>query len=229
MVYNGQFTQSSNISPKIKTFGLIYGHLYNNVCFLMSRAFKAYQTDYIPKQMASGFRTSESRLLLVLASGTASSKEDTTKTNTTTTTKSTSQVIFSKNNLILIISIMVIYAILYSLFRLFLGERMSIGYKGIFIDILAVIIVLYLIINYNTTYYTNSTDPVGGFLVWMRNYSDNLSNVFLTVLIIIFFYLLIIYFNYNILTLTVIRIKVVICVIRIIRSIIILIVIRIVI
>ena len=42
----------------------------------MSRAFKAYQTDYIPKQMASGFRTSESRLLLVLASGTASSKED---------------------------------------------------------------------------------------------------------------------------------------------------------
>ncbi|MFV5424825.1 flavin oxidoreductase, partial [Acinetobacter baumannii] len=53
-----------------------YGHLYNNVCYLMSRAFKAYQTDYIPKQMASGFRTSESRLLLVLASGTASSKED---------------------------------------------------------------------------------------------------------------------------------------------------------
>lgn len=39
-----------------------YGHLYNNVCYLMSRAFKAYQTDYIPKQMASGFRTSESRL-----------------------------------------------------------------------------------------------------------------------------------------------------------------------
>lgn len=52
------------------------GHLYNNVCYLMSRAFKAYQTDYIPKQLASGFRTSESRLLLVLASGTASSKED---------------------------------------------------------------------------------------------------------------------------------------------------------
>ncbi|WP_120429903.1 p-hydroxyphenylacetate 3-hydroxylase reductase component [Acinetobacter baylyi] len=52
------------------------GHLYNNVCYLMSRAFKSYQTDYLPKQLASGFRTSEARLLLVLASGTASHKND---------------------------------------------------------------------------------------------------------------------------------------------------------
>ncbi|MCG6641292.1 p-hydroxyphenylacetate 3-hydroxylase reductase component [Acinetobacter baumannii] len=53
-----------------------HGHLYSNACYLMSRAFKSYQTDYLPKQLASGFRTSEARLLLVLASGTASSKED---------------------------------------------------------------------------------------------------------------------------------------------------------
>lgn len=52
------------------------GHLYSNACYLMSRAFKTYQTDYLPKQLASGFRTSEARLLLVLASGTASSKDD---------------------------------------------------------------------------------------------------------------------------------------------------------
>ena len=42
----------------------------------MSRAFKFYQTDYIPKQLGSGFRTSEARLLLVLGSGTTSSKAD---------------------------------------------------------------------------------------------------------------------------------------------------------
>lgn len=53
-----------------------YGYLNENVCFLMSRAFKFYQTDYIPKQLGSGFRTSEARLLLVLGSGTTSSKAD---------------------------------------------------------------------------------------------------------------------------------------------------------
>jgi hypothetical protein len=42
----------------------------------MSRAFKFYQTDYIPKQLMTGFRTSEARLLLVLGSGTASNKAD---------------------------------------------------------------------------------------------------------------------------------------------------------
>ncbi|MBJ9984792.1 flavin reductase family protein [Acinetobacter sp. S40] len=52
------------------------GHLYSNVCYLMSRAFKFYQTDYIPKQLVTGFRTSEARLLLVLGSGTASNKAD---------------------------------------------------------------------------------------------------------------------------------------------------------
>lgn len=52
------------------------GYLYNNVCYLMSRAFKFYQTDYIPKQLVTGFRTSEARMLLVLGSGTSSSKAD---------------------------------------------------------------------------------------------------------------------------------------------------------
>lgn len=52
------------------------GSLYHNVCYLMSRAFKFYQTDYIPKQLVTGFRTSEARMLLVLGSGTASSKAD---------------------------------------------------------------------------------------------------------------------------------------------------------
>lgn len=52
------------------------GRLYDNACYLMSRAIKSYQKTYLPKQCASGFRTSEARLLLVLASETALSKKD---------------------------------------------------------------------------------------------------------------------------------------------------------
>lgn len=54
----------------------LHGLLNSNVCYLMSRAFKFYQTDYIPKQLVSGFRTNEARLLLVLASGSATNKVD---------------------------------------------------------------------------------------------------------------------------------------------------------
>lgn len=64
-------------TEKVEDLGQMYqGHLHSNVCYLMSRAFKFYQTDYIPKQLVTGFRTSEARLLLVLGSGTASSKAD---------------------------------------------------------------------------------------------------------------------------------------------------------
>lgn len=55
---------------------LYQGNLYNNVAYLMSRAFKFYQNDYIPKQLVTGFRTSEARMLLVLGSGASSCKDD---------------------------------------------------------------------------------------------------------------------------------------------------------
>lgn len=97
--------------------------------------------------------------------------------------------IFSKSSLVLVISIMVIYAIVYSIVRMFLGERLSLGYKGIFVDILVAILVLYFIINYNTDYFTSNADPIGKFFVWLRNYSDDTGNIFLTLLFMIFFYL----------------------------------------
>lgn len=101
----------------------------------------------------------------------------------------TSQTIFSKSSLIIIISIMVLYGIFYAIFRLFLGETVSIAYKGVFIDILVAILVLYLIVNFNVNYFSGDGDPIGKFLVWLRNYYDNISNLFLTILVIIFFYL----------------------------------------
>ncbi|MDM1757425.1 MULTISPECIES: p-hydroxyphenylacetate 3-hydroxylase reductase component [Acinetobacter] len=65
------------VEPTADSVGeMHHGHLYRNVCYLMSRAFKFYQNDYIPKQLVTGFRTSEARLLLVLGSGTSSSKAD---------------------------------------------------------------------------------------------------------------------------------------------------------
>lgn len=52
------------------------GRLYDNMYYLLTQAVRAYSNDYQPKQLASGFRTSEARLLLVLESKTASTKED---------------------------------------------------------------------------------------------------------------------------------------------------------
>lgn len=52
------------------------GRLYDNMYYLLTQAVRAYQNDYQPKQLASGFRTSEARLLLVLESKTATSKCD---------------------------------------------------------------------------------------------------------------------------------------------------------
>ena len=52
------------------------GRLYDNMYYLLTQAVRAYTNDYQPKQLASGFRTSEARLLLVLESKTATSKLD---------------------------------------------------------------------------------------------------------------------------------------------------------
>ena len=52
------------------------GRLYHNMYYLLTQAVRAYQNDYQPKQLASGFRTSEARLLLVLESQTRLNKSD---------------------------------------------------------------------------------------------------------------------------------------------------------
>lgn len=52
------------------------GRLYDNMYYLLTQAVRAYTNEYQPKQLASGFRTSEARLLLVLESKTATSKLD---------------------------------------------------------------------------------------------------------------------------------------------------------
>ena len=51
------------------------GRLYDNMYYLLTQAARAYTNDYQPKQLASGYRTSEARMLLVLESKTATSKE----------------------------------------------------------------------------------------------------------------------------------------------------------
>lgn len=51
------------------------GRLYDNMYYLLTQAARAYSNHYQPKQLASGYRTSEARLLLVLESKTATTKE----------------------------------------------------------------------------------------------------------------------------------------------------------
>lgn len=51
------------------------GRLYDNMYYLLTQAARAYTNHYQPKQLASGYRTSEARLLLVLESKTATTKD----------------------------------------------------------------------------------------------------------------------------------------------------------
>lgn len=46
----------------------LLGRLSDNIFYLLTQALRGYQNQYLPKQLASGFGTSEARLLLVLAS-----------------------------------------------------------------------------------------------------------------------------------------------------------------
>jgi len=55
--------------------GVFPGRLYDNMYYLLTQAARAYTNDYQPKQLASGYRTSEARMLLVLESKTATSKD----------------------------------------------------------------------------------------------------------------------------------------------------------
>lgn len=45
------------------------GRLSGNLYYLLTQAVRSYQADYHPKQLATGLRTSEARMLLVLDSG----------------------------------------------------------------------------------------------------------------------------------------------------------------
>jgi len=66
-----------SLNAKAETPAEIFpGRLYDNIYYLLTQAVRAYTNDYQPKQLASGFRTSEARLLLVLESKTATSKDD---------------------------------------------------------------------------------------------------------------------------------------------------------
>jgi len=66
-----------SLNAKATTAAEIFpGRLYDNMYYLLTQAVRAYTNDYQPKQLASGFRTSEARLLLVLESKTATSKDD---------------------------------------------------------------------------------------------------------------------------------------------------------
>lgn len=52
----------------------VSSRLSHNMYYLLTQAVRSYQADYSPKQLASGFRTSEARLLLVLDGQKATSK-----------------------------------------------------------------------------------------------------------------------------------------------------------
>lgn len=65
-----------SLNTKAETDEAVFpGRLYDNMYYLLTQAARAYTNDYQPKQLASGYRTSEARMLLVLESKTATSKD----------------------------------------------------------------------------------------------------------------------------------------------------------
>lgn len=59
-----QSVSASDINKKLST----------NIYYLLLQAIRAYENDYYPKQLASGLRSSEARILLVLAANLAKNK-----------------------------------------------------------------------------------------------------------------------------------------------------------
>ncbi len=57
-----------------QSLGCQSGKLFHNMHYLLTQAVRSYQHEYYPKQLASGLRTSEARMLLVLAGGHANCK-----------------------------------------------------------------------------------------------------------------------------------------------------------
>lgn len=55
---------------------LTQSRLYDNMHYLLTQAVSAYQSEYYPKQLATGYRVSEARLLIVLAAHPGSKRED---------------------------------------------------------------------------------------------------------------------------------------------------------
>lgn len=53
-------------SEAAATTGAMHGRLMGNLYYLMIQAVNAYQTSYAPKQLTTGLRTSEARMLMVL-------------------------------------------------------------------------------------------------------------------------------------------------------------------
>ncbi|GLZ87489.1 flavin oxidoreductase [Metapseudomonas resinovorans] len=58
-----RMTQKAEGQPASSAF---QGRLSNNLYYLMTQAVRGYQTDYQPKQLSTGLRTSEARMLMVL-------------------------------------------------------------------------------------------------------------------------------------------------------------------
>jgi len=59
-----------------KSLPSAHSHLLDNMHYLLTQAVRAYQSEYYPKQLATGYRVSEARLLIVLHGKPACKRED---------------------------------------------------------------------------------------------------------------------------------------------------------
>lgn len=99
---------------------------------------------------------------------------------------------FTRTNIVLFFCFVLLYFVIFGLMKLFLGERFSYATASLVVDCFAVIMLAIIIVGYYTTNSTSVTtaDPLGNFMIWMRNFFDAPSNLLLLILLMIFMYLL---------------------------------------
>lgn len=99
---------------------------------------------------------------------------------------------FTRTNIVLFFCFVLLYFVIFGLMKLFLGESFSYATASLVVDCFAVIMLAIIIVGYYTTNSTSVTtaDPLGNFMIWMRNFFDAPSNLLLLILLMIFMYLL---------------------------------------
>lgn len=99
--------------------------------------------------------------------------------------------IFTQSNIWAFVYFLIVYLVLYGLIKLLLGEAFSDAAASLFIDCFAIFVVLIFLINFSIDTSTTYNDPLGNFMIWLRNFYDAPANLLFLSLVILFMYLVI--------------------------------------
>jgi len=101
--------------------------------------------------------------------------------------------VFTQTNIWLFICFVIVYVLIFTLMKVLLGESFSNATASLVIDCLVIVVLAIWIVTYFTTNPQTATtiyDPLGNFMIWLRNFFDVPSNFLFLSLVMIFMYLM---------------------------------------